>query len=81
MPEPALLAVHASLRTHLTRPKDLRALYEDVRARALGPLAGVVRRHEVTAGGGCAECGSGGCPTLQEIARDLGLHLRLATAA
>jgi hypothetical protein len=81
VPEPAVAAVHASLRTHLTRPKDARGLYEDVRDRARGALAVAVSRHSVTDTGRCAECGDDRCVTLLEIAHDLGLHLRLATAA
>lgn len=81
MPEPAVHVVLASLRTHLTRPKDLRGLYEEVRDRARGPLAAVVNRHQVTERGDCASCQAPRCTTLVEIAEDLGLHLRLVAAA
>jgi hypothetical protein len=79
--------LHSSLRSHLSRPRTPRRLYEEVRDRCHGADADLVRRHQVTGEGVCgvcgrtadgsAEAGAPVCTAILHLARDLGLHLRL----
>lgn len=78
-PEPTLQDVEASLRQHLLRARDVQHVYQELRTRVVGPLATIVRQHEVTPEGTCRACSSDGpvpCAAVAPIARDLGLHLR-----
>ena len=86
-PKPTVQDVEATLRDHLVRARSPQHVYQELRARVVGPLATIVRQHEVTPEGTCRACSAdaaGGttpdravpCAAVAPIAADLGLHLQ-----
>ncbi len=78
-PEPTVRDVEATLRDHLLRARGVQHVYQELRTRVVGPLAAIVRQHEVTPEGTCRACSTDApvpCAAVAPIARDLGLHLQ-----
>lgn len=82
--------VYAGLRRHLIQAQGTAALYEQLLLRATDGRADLVRAHEVGADGTCSVCGGGTsgstttavpCHLVEELARELGLHLRRILSA